>query len=172
MDIHQLEILDRLVAFGSLKKAASECYVSTSTLSRQIDAMENEVGFRIFTRSPYGISLTDQGQIFYDQTRSIPLLYESAVSNARTSQPDRQIIKVGVFSYDRRQITKLCEMIEKDVHSIDFSFISCRVSDMHATLLNRKVDLSLLTVLENEDDRFFSLPLFKASNAVIVSSVF
>ena len=51
MDIGQLELLDVLVQQRSFKKAARQCFVTTSTLARQVTAMEAELGFPIFTRS-------------------------------------------------------------------------------------------------------------------------
>ena len=57
MDIGQLELLDVLVQQRSFKKAARQCFVTTSTLARQVTAMEAELGFPIFTRSAHGIVL-------------------------------------------------------------------------------------------------------------------
>ena len=58
MEIHQLELRDVLVKQGSFKKAAEATFVSTSTLTRQVSSMEAELGFPLFIRSAYGISLT------------------------------------------------------------------------------------------------------------------
>ena len=169
MDIRQLEILDVIVNKKSFKKAAEECFVSTSTLTRQIAAMEAEVGFTIFERSAFGVTLTEQGEIFYQQTQGIPLLYESAVSSAREITRKKQIVRVAIFHYTRNYIIHACEAMKAQDERLDFSFVSCRLLDNGSALLNRRADLSLLTELDDGDGRFFVLPLFCCRNCVIVS---
>ena len=169
MDIRQLEILDVIVNKKSFKKAAEQCFVSTSTLTRQIAAMEAEIGFTIFERSAFGVTLTEQGEIFYQQTQSIPLLYESAVSSAREVTRKKQIVRVAIFHYTRNYIIRACEAMKAQNERLDFSFVSCRLLDSGAALLNRRADLSLLSEIEDADERFFTLPIFRCRNCVIVS---
>ena len=91
MDISQLELLDVLVQQRSFKKAARQCFVTTSTLARQVTAMEAELGFPIFTRSAHGIVLTEQGEFFYRETRELVRAYKSAVgrgNRANRSETD------------------------------------------------------------------------------------
>ena len=83
MDIGQLELLDVLVQQRSFKKAARQCFVTTSTLARQVTAMEAELGFPIFTRSAHGIVLTEQGEIFYRETRELVRAYKAAAESGR-----------------------------------------------------------------------------------------
>lgn len=168
MDIRQLEILDVIVNKKSFKKAAEQCFVSTSTLTRQIAAMEAEIGFTIFERSAFGVTLTEQGEIFYQQTQGIPLLYESAVSSAREVTKKKRIVRVAIFCYTRNYIIHACEALKARDERLDFSFVSCRLLDNGAALLNRRADLSLLTEIEDADGRFFTLPIFRSCNCVIL----
>ena len=90
MDINQLKILDVIVNMKSFNKAAELCFVSTSTLTRQVTALEAEIGFPIFERSSFGVSLTPQGEIFYRQTQSfmkVPSMQHAAQDsgNARSA---------------------------------------------------------------------------------------
>lgn len=168
MDIHQLEILDVIVNKKSFKKAAEQCFVSTSTLTRQIAAMEAEVGFTIFERSAFGVKLTEQGEIFYQQTQSIPLLYEGAVTSARGITQKKQIVKISIFGYTRNYIIHACEALKARNERVDFSFVSCRFLDSASALLNRRADLAPLAELGDMDERFFALPIFRCCNCVIV----
>ena len=84
MDIGQLELLDVLVQQRSFKKAARQCFVTTSTLARQVTAMEAELGFPIFTRSAHGIVLTEQGEFFYRETRELVRAYKAAAESGRS----------------------------------------------------------------------------------------
>ena len=93
MDIGQLELLDVLVQQRSFKKAARQCFVTTSTLARQVTAMEAELGFPIFTRSAHGIVLTEQGEIFYRETRELVRAYKAAAENGRSANRDHRTVQ-------------------------------------------------------------------------------
>ena len=47
----------------SLTKAAAPLHVSQPTLSKQLKDLELELGHKLFTRSNYGIVLTEEGML-------------------------------------------------------------------------------------------------------------
>lgn len=168
MDINQLKTLDIIVNMKSFNKAAEQCFVSTSTLTRQVTAMESEIGFQIFERTAFGVTLTPQGEAFYRQTQGIPQIYENAVSSARNSEQKKQIIRISIFSYLRKYVTRACEKLKAQNEEIEFSFVSCRILESDSALLNHRADIAPLTVIQDADNSLFSLPVFRCSNSVIV----
>lgn len=56
----------RTVRAGSARGAADELGLSPSALSRRIGNLEGFVGKRLFTRARQAMSLTDEGQAFYE----------------------------------------------------------------------------------------------------------
>lgn len=48
--------------YTSLRKAASVANLSPATVTRRVEALENQFGFRLFDRVPEGIRLTREGQ--------------------------------------------------------------------------------------------------------------
>jgi DNA-binding transcriptional LysR family regulator len=61
----------RVVDAGSLSGAARELRQSPSAVSKQVSHLEDRVGVRLLNRSSSGISLTDEGQQFYDRCAGI-----------------------------------------------------------------------------------------------------
>ena len=169
MEIHQLELLDILVEQKSFKKAARQCFVSTSTLARQISAMELELGFPLFERSAYGISLTEQGEIFFRETRGTVKSYEKAVQSARRAQSRQQLVRIGTYPYIKKHITHACDHLRRQYPDVLFSFTPTRFTDSCTCLLNHKTDLILLGETQEANDEIFCLPIFMAYNIVIVS---
>ena len=169
MEIHQLELLDILVEQKSFKKAAQKCFVSTSTLARQVSAMELELGFPLFERSAYGISLTEQGEIFYRETRKTVRSYESAIQNARRAESRQRIVRIGTYPYIKKHITYACDYLRKQYPDLLFSFAPTRFTDACACLLSNKVDLILLGETQEANADIFCLPILRAYNIVIVS---
>ncbi len=64
--LRALEAFVRTVRAGSARGAADELGLSPSALSRRIGNLEGFVGKRLFTRARQAMSLTDEGQAFYE----------------------------------------------------------------------------------------------------------
>jgi DNA-binding transcriptional LysR family regulator len=52
-------------------RAARRLCVAQPALSRQIQDLENEIGFVLFERLPRGVKLTDAGKLFLNDARRI-----------------------------------------------------------------------------------------------------
>lgn len=64
--LRALEAFVRTVRAGSARAAADELGLSPSALSRRIGNLEAFVGKRLFTRARQAMTLTDEGQAFYE----------------------------------------------------------------------------------------------------------
>lgn len=76
--LQQLESLISLVETGSFTKAATGVFLTQSTLTKQMQNMEEAVGARLVNRGSAGISLTPEGQVLYDYARRVMRLREEA----------------------------------------------------------------------------------------------
>jgi DNA-binding transcriptional LysR family regulator len=56
---------------GSLSSAANLLNSNQSTVGRHIDALESVLGIKLFQRSVKGLSLTEEGQVIYEQAQNI-----------------------------------------------------------------------------------------------------
>ncbi len=169
MDVNQLKLLDLLVEQKSFKRAAARSFVSTSTIIRQVSAMEAELGFPVFVRSPYGITLSEQGEAFYRETRGLVEAYDRAVRHAREIESERMLIRIGTYKYIRRAITGACNHLKILYPGIQLSFSACRFTDSCELLQNRTADLILLGETQEADESIFTMPVFFAYNVVNVT---
>ena len=62
MELEQLRIFTVVAETGSFTKAAKKLYISHSTTSRAVSALEEELGVRLFERDNRIFSLTEQGE--------------------------------------------------------------------------------------------------------------
>ena len=67
----QMVLFARVVDEGSLSAAARTLNQSPSAVSKQVSHLEDRVGVRLLNRSSSGISLTDEGQQFYERCSEI-----------------------------------------------------------------------------------------------------
>ncbi len=68
---------------ASLTKTAERLRVSQSTLTRQIQALEHELGGRLFERSPTGVALTAAGHALYDSLKTLLPQIDTALGGVR-----------------------------------------------------------------------------------------
>lgn len=64
MDLRQLQLFRRIVAEGSFSRAAAALGIAQPALSRQVRALEEELGIRLLHRNGRGVSPTEEGRRF------------------------------------------------------------------------------------------------------------
>lgn len=75
--------LQIIAANGSFAKAAEVLFITRSALVQQVKAVEEDLGFTIFERSPKGISLTAEGKLFLEEGNRIFAEYERLLKTCR-----------------------------------------------------------------------------------------
>lgn len=50
---------------GNISAAAQSLYISQSAISQSIKQLENQLGVRLFLRTPRGVNLTEEGRMLY-----------------------------------------------------------------------------------------------------------
>ena len=78
----QMVLFARSVDSGSFSAASRELNYSPSAVSRQISDLENKIGVRLLNRSSQGISLTEEGHVFYSRCVEIRRNIASALDLA------------------------------------------------------------------------------------------
>ncbi len=71
IDWDKLRIFNHVAWSGSLTKASEKLAISQSAVSRQITALEETMGCRLFRRHARGLRLTEQGDILFESTQEI-----------------------------------------------------------------------------------------------------
>lgn len=94
MDERKLEYFIASVEESSFEKAAERCHVSQTAISRQLAAMEMELGVSLFDRKNYRARLTQAGRNFYENIKNISIEYERAVSQLK--RESGRLLTVGI----------------------------------------------------------------------------
>ena len=85
-----------VVEKGSISKAADSLFVSPPAVKKQIDQLEQELGFQLLTRSNRGTKLTRAGESFYQDLHYLKGYIDHAVEAARQIASDEYCsIRVG-----------------------------------------------------------------------------
>lgn len=75
MNVTYLKEFVVLAGYTKLTSAAKAMYISPSTLSQHITALEKEIGCELFTRTPDGFLLTREGEAALAHAQNIIFEY-------------------------------------------------------------------------------------------------
>ena len=70
MNDKTLRLFRTVAECGSFSRAEALSFISKQAIVKQVDALETELGAKLFTRSSRGVRLTEAGEILYRGQRS------------------------------------------------------------------------------------------------------
>ncbi len=163
MTIHQIECFLETAATRNFTEAANHLYISQQGLSRQIAALERELGMKLFYRTTRDVKLTRSGELLMWRWRDIPKEIRDSVELAREEggQTKRRI-RVSVV--EMNGILELATGLMADYMACDgqteFEVNQCsKFQDFVSTSPDVLITVSILPGFEQFKDRcnFLSL---------------
>jgi DNA-binding transcriptional LysR family regulator len=83
VSLSQLRYFVTVAEEGTVARAAQRLYVAQPAISRQVRALEDEIGRPLFSRTPRGMSLLPPGRVFLEHARAILAAVDQAAHAAR-----------------------------------------------------------------------------------------
>ena len=71
MNFNQLEYFISAADNLNFTKAARECYISQTAMTQQIQALEKNLGVKLFLRDKHHIELTTAGSVYLKEARAM-----------------------------------------------------------------------------------------------------
>lgn len=104
MNDTQIKSFIALSKIGSFSKAETILCITKTALKKQMDSMEDELGFPLFVRTSAGLKLTQTGQVFLEEIRQLYLDYSTLVHKCKAlHQASRYTIRIGEYSVSTMQ---------------------------------------------------------------------
>lgn len=78
MDLRKVLYFHCVAKYLNFSKAAEECHIAQTAMSRAVANLESELGFKLFYRDHHVVELTPAGKHFLEQTKEVLRIYTSA----------------------------------------------------------------------------------------------
>lgn len=129
----------------SFSKAAKALYATQPAISQTIMNMENELGTRLFTRTPKGVKLTTDGQLLYEYVSSAINLIEvgeNKLAEARDLLTGEMKIGVG-DTISRYYLLPYLERFNQHSPNIKLKIINRTTMELCNLLKSGEIDIAL-----------------------------
>lgn len=149
-----------VVKAGSYTKASLQLAYSKSQISRRMALLEQTLGVTLFLRSVKGITLTQEGRLFYDDCLTVKSRFEEAKEGLKTKQKDLNghISMTAPMSIGSQYIGPLLANFLKQHPLIT---VSLDLSDHPRSLQNDDFDLAIRASAKLEDSQLRAKCLYE-----------
>ena len=154
MDIKKLVTFVNLVETKNFTKTAKAIHVTQPTVTHDINAIEDEIGVKLFNRNKRYVNVTKSGEVFYQKIRPLINNYNSAVQEIQEKdKKERLQINFG-YSYNPfndKYIPLWLSQFQKMFPQVKFVLVNLNRNELKQQLVSNNLDVMLTTGLEAED---------------------
>ncbi len=147
MELRHLRYFVAVAEARSLKLAAERTLHTTQpSLSRQIRALEDEVGTPLFLRGPKGVDMTPAGKVFLDHARVMLSQAENAMQSARQiANPTKPSFALGfMMGHDTTWLPRALKLLRDELPNTHVIVSTQNSPQLASALLNGGIDLAFL----------------------------
>ena len=142
MDFRKLIYFHYVATYQNFTKAAEECHIAQTAMSRYIASLEQELSFPLFDRSHKHVTLTPAGAAFWEKTKQLLDLYQNAVAESHdiANGFDRQLT-VGYGGFERQLVARYVDGFLKKNPKTSVVIYYYSYDEMLSHLLTQKCDV-------------------------------
>ena len=171
MEFHQLRYFVAAAEESGITRAAEKLHVSQPALSRQIAALEDELGVKLFQRSRQRIQLTPAGEYFLPKVRDILESLQSAASDVGNRFGTiSETVRIGfLLPFLDDVITPALRALKISSPMIEIVLAELAPQEQLDRLRDGRLDMAVIGNLNADAQcRFISHRLMRSRMAVVV----
>lgn len=145
MTLHQLRIFAAVSRHRNVTRASQELHLTQSAVSRQLRALAEECGARLYRVAPGGIELTEKGQVLLDKANWILKAADELAGFFRPNRKHGSLAIGGTFSACVSFVPFLAGLFRRIRDGLHVTVRSGTTREVETWLLNAEVDLGVIT---------------------------
>jgi DNA-binding transcriptional LysR family regulator len=169
MDIKQVQFFLAVVTAGSFSAAADELYVTQSSISKQIIALEKELGIALFDRSKRKIELTRAGETFLKHARNLSTDYLTMLTEMSNNQPSPNFSILAIPVIAQYGITNHLARFKTAYPKLNFTLDEREAAAILPALNNHQYDLAFIRDYTLDSEIYSFLKIAGDKLQVVVS---
>lgn len=142
MDIKSLKNFITIAENGSISKAAEQLHISQPPLTKQMQALEDELGVTLFYRSSKGILLTQKGEMLYERALQLLSLNDTIVNEIKSN--NEEVIRIGVISSAMQYALTLFKAYHECCSEQSFAIKESNTFDLLKMTEQNRVDMAVI----------------------------
>mgnify|MGYP001623130791 FL=1 len=152
----QLDTFIQVADHGSFSKAAEVLFISPTAVLKQVNLLENELGFPLFVRTNRGISLTEAGKSLYKDAKYIIRYSRDSINRAKNAmKKNERVIRIGTsLMTPSKFIIDLWPKISDMCPDLKFQIVSFENTPENARDILRNLGENIDIVAGTYDDEF------------------
>ncbi len=137
-----LRIFVRVVEAGSFSEAGRQLGMAPSSISRQINELEDSLGSRLFQRTTRKLSLTEAGELYYESATSIVTeIDEAKLALSQLDGTPTGILRLNVpGSLSRRYMVPTLVAFQEKYPGVEIVLLA---SDQIMDMIEHRIDLTI-----------------------------
>lgn len=170
MTLNQLNYYVEIVRQGSFTKAAEKLFVSQSTLSKAIRALEEEFQMELINRGTKEFQLTAQGDVFYEYAVRILDFYHTQTQELfQRLHSANGTLKLGIPpTAGAIYFFSILYKFRETYPGIDLKIEEITSKAVHELVAAGKLDMGIV-IEPFSDDKFYKRPSYTSEAVLLVS---
>lgn len=145
MDIQKMRYFICVAKHLNFTKAANDCFIAQTAMSRHIASMEKELGVQLFNRNSRVVQLTPAGESLYRDISMQLLKYDEAISRAKSIDKGYvDILRIGFGFLKRPLVLEAMRPFRTAYPRVEVSIGQYRAGEMIDMLLDNRLDIIYL----------------------------
>ena len=172
MTLNQLRIFDIVAKHSNITSAAHEMHISQPSLSKQLKALQEGYGLKLYTRGVQGIKLTDEGRQFLDAVRPILFQIDDLEKTIKDRRLGKTVSALRIAAGESPSVSLVPQLLKSFKQSHPTVPLFLRTNDsltIEQLVLTNAVELAI-TTNASVDGQIVSEQFFAAEVAAVVGA--
>lgn len=173
MTLQQLKYFITVAEIGNITYAAQRLYTSQPTISRQIQMLESELGYRLFNRHSKPLKLTEPGKILYDGMKEALSRINHTLETAKVASEGKSGTLSIAFQtgyYSEYMFFEIIDELRESWPALKLNYNKMSTTDQHRGLENGSIDIAIGLELPHWEEAGFQVRKLKKEETLIVVS--